>query len=803
MTEHFKIIIIGAGPAGISAAAHAAELGLSHLLLESSPHLANTIRKYQKGKLVMAEPAILPLRSPVPFAAGTREHILEMWQQAAVDHGVNIRLGAQVIGASGSQGNFSITLLSGEVLTAEFVVLAIGLQGNLRKLGVRGEDLPAVQYQLDDPEDFEGETIVVVGGGDAGVENALGLAQQNRVFIISRDEEFTRCHEGNLHLLQTAIREGRIEPRVSAKIDHLEEMTERGFSLKVVVKTADGMESIACHRVIARLGASPPRQLVESFGVKFPRLDSDAVPELSAQYESNVSGLYIVGALAGYPLIKQALNHGYEVIESILGRAVEPADEALLRTKLGNAYPSSTVKAALTVIPQDMPLLAGLTSLQLREFLLESEVLTPHAEEVIFNRNDYSNSFFSILAGEFDVFTVDKDGNEISFRLAKGAFFGEMGLLSGRRRAGTVKAVGDGILIETPRRSMLKVLHASESMRRALDEVSLRRVVQACLAGSLKDDELEQLVKSATVKHFEAGEVLFNQGDKADGLYLIRRGSVMIVRDNEGKEEVLSYLAAGNYVGEKALISDTPRSATVRAAVETEAILLETAAVTDMLARNTTMRDIVVTRYREHVRADQKMDAKSQSDDLFNFLMREGVGEATDVLLIDYALCIRCNHCETACADTHGGTSRLNRAAGPTHANIHIPTSCRHCEHPHCMKDCPPNAIHRSVNGEVFITDSCIGCGNCEKNCPYEVIQMATLNPRHQQRSVWQILFGITPETMPLPEVDLPKKAVKCDMCKDIKSGPVCVRLCPTGAALRVSPESLSLTMRSARLLNG
>ena len=73
---------------------------------------------------------------------------------------------------------------------------------------------------------------------------------------------------------------------------------------------------------------------------------------------------------------------------------------------------------------------------------------------------------------------------------------------------------------------------------------------------------------------------------------------------------------------------------------------------------------------------------------------------------------------------------------GPTFAQIHVPTSCRHCEHPHCMKDCPPDAIHRAPNGEVFIDDTCIGCGNCERNCPYGVIQLAPVDPRRQRPSL-------------------------------------------------------------------
>ena len=106
------------------------------------------------------------------------------------------------------------------------------------------------------------------------------------------------------------------------------------------VKTPAGLEPIECDRVIARLGATPPRKLVESFGIKFPNNDPAAVPELSATYESNVPGLYIVGALGGYPLIKQAMNQGYEVVETILGSKVVPADEDLLFAKFKGFAPS-------------------------------------------------------------------------------------------------------------------------------------------------------------------------------------------------------------------------------------------------------------------------------------------------------------------------------------------------------------------------------------------------------------------------------------------------------------------------------
>jgi Fe-S-cluster-containing hydrogenase component 2 len=110
------------------------------------------------------------------------------------------------------------------------------------------------------------------------------------------------------------------------------------------------------------------------------------------------------------------------------------------------------------------------------------------------------------------------------------------------------------------------------------------------------------------------------------------------------------------------------------------------------------------------------------------------------------------------------------------------------------MKDCPPNAIHRSSTGEVFIDDSCIGCGNCQANCPYGVIRMEYQPPAKPGLLAWLLLgagpgpgeqAGFTPSA---DAVSKGKKAVKCDACKGVASGPACVTACPTGAAKRISP---------------
>jgi Fe-S-cluster-containing hydrogenase component 2 len=110
------------------------------------------------------------------------------------------------------------------------------------------------------------------------------------------------------------------------------------------------------------------------------------------------------------------------------------------------------------------------------------------------------------------------------------------------------------------------------------------------------------------------------------------------------------------------------------------------------------------------------------------------------------------------------------------------------------MTECPPDAIRRAANGEVYILDSCIGCGNCERNCPYGVIQMAAAAPAKPGLWSW-LLFGLGPGPGEAAgndagkDANAPKKAVKCDMCKDLAGGPACVRACPTGAAIRISPD--------------
>ena len=792
MSEQYKIAIIGSGPAGLSAAGHAAKLGISHILFEKADHLSDTIYKYQKGKLVMATPDILPLRSDCSFELGLREEVLGAWDRENEELKVNTRFNADVTAISGEKGNFEITV-GDETIAVEYVILAIGLQGNLRQIGCPGSDgAPHVQYQLDDPDEYEVETIIVIGAGDAAIENAVALAKQNTVIIVNRKGEFARAKDGNLSLIRDSIEKGVLSCMYSASPVRVDPGS-------ITLTTPEGEVEVKCDRIIARLGAIAPRQFVEACGVEFPSKAPTALPEVSATYESNVPGLYIIGALGGYPLIKQAMNQGYEAVEYIEGNEIKPADEPLLEERFA-VLGDVEVADVLALIRENIPLFSELNALLLRELMIEATIHRPKPGDVVFARNDYTNSFFTVVDGEVAI-EIDPEDSSKVVTLGQGQFFGEMGLLSGRRRTATVRAHSDCVLLEVPRRTMIKLISSVESVKRVIDQTAIVRQINTYLAPDATAEDLAEILETGSIESFKPEEVLFNEGDEADSVHLIRRGSVTVSKRIGGKEVVVAYVPAGHYVGEIALLSDSPRTATVRAAVATETIKMDGGAFKRLLDQNATLKSEVEARLGERLVESERMSQYSDAGGIIEFLIAQGIGEATDVLLIDESLCVRCNNCEKACAESHDGISRLDREAGPTFANLHVPTSCRHCEHPHCMADCPPDAIHRAPNGEVFISDSCIGCGNCERNCPYGVIQMSAKPAAKPSLMSW-LLFGNGPGPGQDKSIKAEgaKKAVKCDMCKDIEGGAACVRACPTGAAIRVRPDEFLSKIAQAGL---
>jgi Fe-S-cluster-containing hydrogenase component 2/thioredoxin reductase len=833
----YEIAIIGAGPAGLSAAGRAAERERQakratpgYVLLEGFGAHAKTIQRYQKGKHVMAEPGFLDLRSDLEFAAGSREKVLGDWGAGLGQLGVNIRYGSEVRQVTGAKGAFTLHLANGDTIQAAHVILAIGLEGNPRKLGAPGEDLERVQYQLDDPREFSHETILVVGAGDSAIENALALAEQNDVWILNRGKEFSRAKDANLNAVVAAIADPRrrLNCYYETSIKSVTAGATSGVPpLTVVLQTATGEKTVACHRIIARLGAIPPRKFVESIGIRFPNERSDAIPELSRHYESNVPGVYIIGSLAGYPLIKQAMNQGYDVVEFIHGNDLQPADHPLLEYQFHGLPFERPVDEMLERFQTLIPMFRQMNALAFRELIIESDVIVaypPGAEhddaqagrerlrqrlaakdpqprstrivregEVICEPGEFGTSFFTIVDGEVTLESAPP--HNIRTRLGRGEFFGEMSLLSGRPRSEKAIAGPGCILVETPRRTMVKLMTSNEEVRSGIDWIFVVRELQRHFAPFATHKELRDITARVTLRRYKAGDVLFREGEGGSSLFVLRSGGVTLSRGHNGSNILVSQVRSGQLIGEMALMGDPVRRETATATVAAEAIEIGRKEFLELTRRNDARLDPLQRDVSRRVVDNARMQARPEAGSLMNFLMDEGLGEATNVLVIDESLCVGCDNCEKACAETHGGVSRLDREAGATYANVHIPSACRHCEQPHCMKDCPPNAIRRSENGEVYINDSCIGCGNCQANCPYDVIRMVYDAPKKPGLWSWLMFAsgsgpGEEPSYTPLQAAkEKGKKAVKCDACVGLDGGPACVRACPTGAAIRIGPE--------------
>ncbi len=842
----YQLAIIGSGPAGLSCAARAAEIDRrsgqrvpTYVLLEGFSLHAKTIQRYQKGKYVMAEPGFLDLRSDVRFAAGTREGILGGWGEDLERLKINIRYGSEVQRVTGQSGDFTIRLANGEQLRAAAVVLAIGVEGNPRRLGAQGEDDRTVLYQLDDPKEFRNESILVVGAGDAAIENALALAEQNDVVLVNRGKEFSRAKDGNLNAVLAAISDPRrrlacsYQSSISSIVPH----PDGTAPLLVTLETAGGSKPYPAHRIIARLGADPPRRFVESIGIQFPGPARDAIPALTRKYESNVAGVYIIGSLAGYPLIKQAMNQGYDVAEFIYGNDIKPADYPLLQAQLAGLPYEREVDDLLERFKSIVPMFRELNALAFRELIIESDIAVSYPAgpeykdarakatallsnlatagkrtrvsrivqegEALYQPGEFGTSFFTIVGGE--VTLRSNDPTPVTTKLGRGEFFGEMSLLSGRPRTETAIAGAGCVLVETPRRTMVKLMNSNGVVREGIDWIFVVRELKSHFAPFAPLKDLREIAERVRVRNFKAGELIFEEGSTADSLFIVRSGAVTLTRKRDGQELLVAQIASGQLLGEMALMGDRIRRETARATLALELIEVNRTEFQQLMQRSDAKIEPLQVQTSKDIVNRSGMAVRPESGSLMNFLMAQGLGEATDVLVIDEALCIGCDNCERGCAETHGGISRLDRRHGPSYAQIHIAVACRHCEQPHCMKDCPPNAIKRSATGEVYIDDTCIGCGNCQSNCPYGVIRMEYEAPKKPGLLQW-LLFGAGPGVGEEPHFhptdkakSKGKKAMKCDACLTVPTGPACVKACPTGAAMRIGPEKFNDLVEESR----
>jgi thioredoxin reductase (NADPH) len=259
----YDVIVVGAGPAGTSAALAAQSEGLKVLVLEQGTQ-ANTIRNYPRQKFVMAEPVMIPVYGPLWMEDTSKETLLERWQQIIASTGLAIQEEEKVLRVVQNPSHFEVHSTKG-VYQGARVVLAIGKRGSPRKLGVTGEDSPKVAYNMLDADAYRGKAICIVGGGDSGIEAACGLARPDlecKVWLVHRTEDFSRAKPRNQKKIKKAMDENRVTAFFNAAVAEIREHS-------VVVTTPDGNQEIDNDFVFVMVGGENPKKFLNDCGIEF------------------------------------------------------------------------------------------------------------------------------------------------------------------------------------------------------------------------------------------------------------------------------------------------------------------------------------------------------------------------------------------------------------------------------------------------------------------------------------------------------------------------------------------------------
>ena len=213
----YDLIIIGAGPAGISGTLTAKKHGLKYLLLEQDT-LGGTVFTFPRKKIVMTSPMDLPLFGKIKLFETSKSELLDLWQSVLKKNAIAVSENSKVESIIPEDGIFKVSTIKGDQFTSARVLLAIGRRGTPRKLNVPGEMKEKVAYRLLEPEDISGKHIIVVGGGDSAVESALLLSDHNHVILSYRNEVFNRIKPLNSIALNKAVAEGKLEVRLKTNL---------------------------------------------------------------------------------------------------------------------------------------------------------------------------------------------------------------------------------------------------------------------------------------------------------------------------------------------------------------------------------------------------------------------------------------------------------------------------------------------------------------------------------------------------------------------------------------------------------
>jgi thioredoxin reductase/NAD-dependent dihydropyrimidine dehydrogenase PreA subunit len=254
------VVIVGAGPAGFAATLTAKSKGLRYLTLEQES-LGGAVFQYPRGKLVMTAPAIVPLIGKINFRQTSKEELLRFWQEAERKSGVKINYRERVEDIVRDGGNFQVRTARA-TYTTRSVLLAIGRRGTPRKLGVPGEELPKVVYRLIDPEQYAGQQVLVVGGGDSALEAAASIAENGagEVVLSYRGPQFDRAKARNRERIDAAARGGRLKVLTSSNVKTIEPAA-------VAIERGGEMLNVRNDAVIVSAGGVLPSEFLRHVGI--------------------------------------------------------------------------------------------------------------------------------------------------------------------------------------------------------------------------------------------------------------------------------------------------------------------------------------------------------------------------------------------------------------------------------------------------------------------------------------------------------------------------------------------------------